>query len=114
MARQLYIILLALHPARFRCRFAFEMLAIFDEASTQGSKLPLLADGVLSLVRQWARPYRPVGSAAVSTGAGVPVFQSLDASPPKQRHLVAGATLSMVLFSALTTSVGREQWRPGS
>ena len=59
MVRQLYIILLGLHPARFRYRFALEMLAIFDEASLHGSRLPLLADGVRSLVRQRVNPYGP-------------------------------------------------------
>jgi hypothetical protein len=113
VARQLYIILLALHPARFRYRFAFEMLAIFDEASAHGSRLPLLADGVRSLIRQWVHPYRPVAAAAVSAGDGTPVFHSLDTSLPKRRYLITGATLSLVLFSTLTTSIGRGGRSPG-
>ena len=112
MVRQLYIILLALHPARFRYRFAFEMLAIFDEASAHGSRLPLVADGVRSLVRQWVHPYRPVVAAAMAASAGMAVFNSLDTSLPKRRHLITGAILSLVLFSALTTSIGRTGWQP--
>ena len=103
MVRQLYIILLALHPARFRYRFAFEMLAIYDEASAHGSRLALLADGVGSLVRQRVHPYRPEAAAAVPAGAGIPVFHSLDTSLPKRRHLMTAATLTLVLFSVLTT-----------
>ena len=107
MVRQLYIILLALHPAQFRYRFAFEMLAIYDEASAHGGRPPLLADGVRSLVRQWVLPYRPVGAAATSTGAGMPVFHLLDTPLPNRRCLMTGVTFSLVLFSALTISIGR-------
>ena len=52
MTRTLYRSLLRLHPAPFRRQFAAEMLWIFDETSAQGS-LPLVADGLLSLLRQW-------------------------------------------------------------
>jgi hypothetical protein len=112
VVRQLYIILLALHPARFRYRFAFEMLAIFDEASAHGSRLPLLADGVRSLIRQWVHPYRPEPAATVTAGAGAPVFHSLDTPLPGRRYLLTAATLTLVLFSVLTTMIGRERWRP--
>ncbi len=107
MTRQLYIILLALHPAQFRYRFAFEMLAIYDEVSAHGGRLPLLADGVRSLVRQWVHPFRPVAAAAVPGGGGIPVFHLLDTSLPKRRYLMTGVTFSHVLFITLTTSIGR-------
>ena len=114
MVRQLYIILLALHPARFRYRFAFEMLAIFDEASARGNSLPLLADGLRSLIRQWVRPYRPEAVAtAAPAGTGTPVFYSLDTSLPGRRCFMTGAALSLVLFSALTVSIGRGGRSPG-
>ena len=113
MVRQLYTILLALHPARFRYRFAFEMLAIFDEASAHGSRMPLLADGLRSLIRQWVHPYRPEAAAAVTAGAGTPVFHSLDTSLPGRRCFMTGAALSLVLFSALTVSIGRGGRSPG-
>jgi hypothetical protein len=113
MVRQLYIILLALHPARFRYRFAFEMLAIFDEASAHDSGLPLLADGLRSLIRQRVHPYRPEAVAAVPAGAGVPIFHSLDTSLPARRYFMTGAALSLALFSALTISIGRGGRSPG-
>jgi hypothetical protein len=112
MVRQLYIILLALHPARFRRRFAFEMLAIFDEASAHGGRLPLLADGIRSMVRQWVHPYRPKLAAAAPAGGGAPVFHSLDTPLPGRWYLLTAATLTLVLFSMLTTTIGRERWRP--
>jgi hypothetical protein len=111
MIRQLYIIFLALHPARFRYRFAFEMLAIYDDASAHGSRLPLLYDGVCSLVRQWVTPYTPT-TQTVSAGAGIPFFHSLEVPLPKRWHLVTGAALSLLLLSALTTLIGRDVWRP--
>jgi len=105
VARQLYIFLLLLHPAQFRYRFGLEMLAVFDEAATQGSTLPLLADGVRSLVRQWVHPYRPVATAAgVADGANIPVFCSFDHSLPR-RHLMTGAVFTLALFSALMTAI---------
>lgn len=114
MVRQLYTILLALHPARFRYRFAFEMLAIYDEASTHGGRLALLADGLRSLIRQWVHPYRPeAAAAAVPAGTGTPVFYSLDTSLPGRRYFMTGAALSLLLFSALTVSIGRGGRSPG-
>ncbi len=50
MTRRVYILLLRLHPRAFRQRFGDEMLGIFDECAGKGS---LLADGFLSLFRQW-------------------------------------------------------------
>jgi len=48
--RSLYRLLLHLHPPRFRRRFGEEMLLIFDDSPNRAS---LLADGVVSLARQW-------------------------------------------------------------
>ena len=50
MMRWLYRCLLRLHPAPFRERYAAEMLGIFDEA---GGVASFMADGVVSLARQW-------------------------------------------------------------
>lgn len=53
MTRWLYRSLLRLHPPAFRREFAGEMLWIFDEAATDEGSGRLLADGVVSLLRQW-------------------------------------------------------------
>ena len=53
MTRSLYRSLLWLHPPAFRREFGGEMLWIFDEAAATEGASRLLADGVISLVRQW-------------------------------------------------------------
>src|SRR5215472_1928754 len=51
-AGRFYRWLVRLHPAAFRERFGAEMLWVFGEAGC-GERRLLLADGVLSLARQW-------------------------------------------------------------
>jgi hypothetical protein len=53
MTRAFYQWLLQLHPKTFRQQFAAEMLWIFDEAVTIQGSGTLLADGFVSLLRQW-------------------------------------------------------------
>ena len=48
-----YRFLLALHPKAFQEEFAEEMLWIFEEQSAQGGSVPLFADVLVSLGRQW-------------------------------------------------------------
>ena len=52
MSRALYRSVVGLHPRAFRQQFAGEMLWIFDEMRGNGV-VPLFADGVVSLARQW-------------------------------------------------------------
>lgn len=51
--RHFYRFVLELHPRSFREEFADEMLWIFDQESATRSTLPLFADAVTSLARQW-------------------------------------------------------------
>jgi hypothetical protein len=53
MVRGLYRHLVLLHPAPFRARFQEEMLWVFDEAAVRWGATALIADAVLSLIRQW-------------------------------------------------------------
>jgi hypothetical protein len=53
MTRTLYRFLLRLHPREFREEFAEEMLWIFDQAGHNFSAVPLFADALESLGRQW-------------------------------------------------------------
>jgi hypothetical protein len=53
MMRSLYRLLLRLHPYEFRQEFAGEMLWIFDEARATVGVLPMFADALESLARQW-------------------------------------------------------------
>jgi hypothetical protein len=52
MIRLAYRMLVALHPPNFREQHGEEMLCIFDE-SARGEARGLIADGLLSLTRQW-------------------------------------------------------------
>lgn len=51
--RSLYRLLLWCHPPSFRRRFAGEMMWIFDETASRQGPWQLLADGLVSLLRQW-------------------------------------------------------------
>ncbi|MEG9432718.1 hypothetical protein [Terriglobus sp. ADX1] len=53
-ARRIYQLLLALHPAAFRERFAQEMLWVFDQTVADTGVCRALADGILSATKQWA------------------------------------------------------------
>ena len=53
IARFLYRLLLGCHPPSFQRRFADEMLWIFDETAGRLGSWQLLADGFVSLLRQW-------------------------------------------------------------
>jgi hypothetical protein len=112
MKRSLYRCLLWLHPPAFGRRFADEMLWIFDEtANTNGIRL--LADGLISLFRQWlarAAIWRPLAAAAggaltLTAGIGLQplLLRGLDAiqadSPQRFFALAALATLVAVLFT---------------
>src|SRR2546430_2111641 len=54
MFHALYRWLLRLHPRVFRERFSEEMMWIFEEARATHGTARLFADGVISLLRQWA------------------------------------------------------------
>jgi hypothetical protein len=58
--RALYIVLLNLHPPSFREEFGDEMLLIFEETTSDhpAASIPLLADGLISALRQWFIGYQ--------------------------------------------------------
>ena len=53
MLRSFYRGVLGLHPTAFRRRFAEEMQSIFDQVGERSARVRLLADGLISLMRQW-------------------------------------------------------------
>jgi hypothetical protein len=55
MLRWIYAGMLQLHPAPFRSRFGDEMLEIFECAPGPGTMWLLIADGLVSLIRQWLK-----------------------------------------------------------
>ena len=105
--RSLYRYLLRCHPQPFRDRFEEEMLLIYDDAAKSGRKVWLLADVLLSLVRQWAlRPHhRPnTPERATIASAGGPAFVIIENGRPRTAALFLGGLISLVMFSAVLTT----------
>lgn len=103
MLRLFYKCVLLLHPPGFRKRFAAEMLSIFDHASRKRAALMLLADGVLSLARQWTlRPEFwtevPPAEAQQAVTEGIPSFHTLDPFRPRASAIINGLVLSTAVF----------------
>lgn len=100
--RGLYRLVLRLHPPAFRERFAGEMLWIFDQSARDGDALRMMADGCVSLAKQWmSMDTVPRTDAALfgnlSTG-------SLSGTRITQATVVAVA-LTLGFFKLLTQSV---------
>lgn len=102
-ARRIYQLLLRLHPAGFRERFAQEMLWVFDQSVADTGVYRALADGSLSVVKQWAA--NDVSPSATTNG----MFKRLPTQSVSPQFL-AQATIVAVLvalgfFKLLTQSV---------
>ena len=113
MLRPLYRCTLHLHPPGFRKRFEEEILSIFDAAATTPDRIRLLADGLLSLVRQWSlrpefwqgAPLQPIQTAH----DGVPCFYSLDPFRPRTSAVIHGSILTIILFLSTCYAI-RHSW----
>jgi Ca2+-binding EF-hand superfamily protein len=107
MTRRVYILLLRLHPRAFRRRFAEEMLEIFDQAE---EKIPLLADGFISLFRQ--RTLRTHAAAFSPTVAadGVPLFYSAAPEIPRPAAFMPGALITLIAFGLIYFAMSH-RWR---
>jgi hypothetical protein len=107
MLRRFYCWLLRLHPPYFRQRFADEMVLIFDEkarAEGAAAAAKLVADGAISLGRQWVlrpdfqeEPARPVTDS-------MPHFLSFASYRPRRGALVYGLVLSVGVFVLFTVA----------
>ena len=53
MLRSIYRYLVSCHPAPFRRRFGDEMSSIFDCVPCWRTRIALIADAFISLLRQW-------------------------------------------------------------
>ena len=73
MIRILYVCLVLMHPPALRRRFGDEMLCTFGEAAACGGALGLLADGFVSVGRQWNLRSGAWRMAAAVLGAGAQV-----------------------------------------
>ena len=83
----LYRAVIRLHPAAFRTQFGREMALDFNDALAHRGFVPLLADALLSLARQWSACLLPP-----------PELQS----PSPSRPLLAGQYLAVDQGSPLT------------
>jgi hypothetical protein len=112
MLRPLYRCMLRLHPPGFRKRFADEMLSIFDHTVGTPAPVKLLADGLLSLLRQWTlRPglWHEISDAQQPAPDGIPCFLTLDPFRPRPSAVIQGLLLSTVVF-CLTCFAIRYSW----
>ncbi len=71
--RDIYAWLVRWHPSRFRKSFADEMLATFEDASLEQSSSRLIADAIVSLVRQWL--FRTDNWGHVQRGLSLPALR---------------------------------------
>jgi Peptidase family S41 len=113
MLRFLYQGLLRLHPPAFRKGFAEEMESIFDQVPETSARVRLLADAILSLLRQWSlrpefwREFASGGEHAASDG--IPSFFTLEPFRPRTAAVVHGLILTVAVF-CLTCFAIRYSW----
>jgi len=106
MFRHLYCFVVFAHPASFRRRFGDEMLSIFDQSEGKLSRAGLLADGVISLLRQWVLRPDFQHETAVSTVAGEPHFYTFQKEKLQASTLVYGALLSALVLNGVCWTMG--------
>ncbi len=107
MLRPVYRLLLRLHPPYFRQRFADEMMSIFDQAQNRVAEIRMLADGVVSLFRQWSlRPEYWAAPVAQPASDGVPLFQTIGDFKPRKDALLDGMLLTVATFTAICLAFG--------
>ena len=95
-----YRAILCLHPHAFRTEFGEEMLWIFDEESRRGTAIPLLFDGMRSIIIQNVRP-RLQEPETVG-----PYYHEIDSSLPSERFAQAWlVTICGVLSISLFLSM---------
>jgi len=82
--RSFYRFVINLHPADFRERFGDEMLCIFDEGETGFGAASLLADGCLSVARQWLTRAQVWKWAAATLGGMVSLIAGFGSFLPWQ------------------------------
>jgi Ca2+-binding EF-hand superfamily protein len=100
--RAIYILLLRLHPRRFRREFAEEMLWIFDQARGMVEGMALVGDAMRSLATQWMFRSefgdQPVVAMAGPAADRVPSFYTSESEIPPPAALVNGLLGAFVVF----------------
>jgi hypothetical protein len=109
MLRSFYIQLLRAHPEEFRRRFADEMLEAFDCTRGLGERSRLLADGVLSVWRQWVlrpefrQPWQPVS--ASGPAYELLTFQQIEPYKPRGIALAEGGLAAILLLFGVVNAI---------
>jgi hypothetical protein len=106
MLRHLYRFVVLAHPASFHRRFGEEMLSIFDQSHGQISRVGLLVDGVMSLLRQWVLRPEFVQETSTSFVAGEPHFYTFQKEKLRAATLVYGALLSALVLNGVCWTMG--------
>ncbi len=107
MLRFIYRGVLRAHPSWFRRRFADEMLSIFDQTQGPLAAGRLVADGMISLLRQWTlRPEFWQESAVPATPNGAPLFHTFESSKPRTEALLYGGLLSLLVLNGACWTMG--------
>jgi hypothetical protein len=107
MTRLVYRLLLSLHPPSFRREFAGEMLWIFDQSHAHHVALPLFADVLVSLARQWLLrraiwiPVAACAGAILPLAAGVSLGCSMKLPIRPVSHTLDLAFLELTAIAAL-------------
>lgn len=111
MIRALYRLAVRLHPRPFRERFGAEMLCVFDQIGGTGFRLWLLADALMSIVRQ--RALRPRELPAAVSASGGPLFAAVDTPSAAGRMLLRGFLPAIGLCLALSLAMKQAGRNPG-
>jgi hypothetical protein len=107
MLRFIYRGVLRAHPSWFRRRFADEMLSIFDQTQGPLAAGRVIADGMISLLRQWTlRPEFWEEPAVAATPNGAPLFHTFESSKPRTQALLYGAFLSLLVLNGVCWTMG--------
>ena len=110
MLRLVYLRVVRLHPDYFCERFGDEMLSIFDHTQGRMARARLVADGLLSLARQWMlRPHYVQGSVPALPN-GAPGFHLFHNFKPRTLALIEGVLLTAVTFTFVCLTMGYN-WR---
>jgi len=100
MLRLMYRWILRLHPPFFRGRFAQEMLWMFDLQKGSLARIRLLADGIVSLLRQWMlRPEFRKAPDEYPAPVGIPLSYTSQRMAPRAGALLDGALVSLLTFT---------------
>lgn len=103
-SRDIYACLVRWHPSRFRAGFADEMLATFEDASLERRPAWLLADAIVSLIRQWL--FRSDNWGYVQRGLPLPELRSQSDAFHKKAWRFNQFFLYVSFVATLSVSVG--------